>query len=90
MPMANPLRRVFLAHPASVGESYPQHFGIAARFGVTMIASGLGCLVHALVPALFVRTGSTAVKRLYGEMAARQPDLATPHLEPEWQLEYEI
>ena len=50
----------------------------------TMVSAKTG------LPALFVRTGSTAVKRLYGEMAARQPDLATPHQEPEWQLEYEI
>ena len=38
-------KRLFLDHPASVGESYPEHFGVAARFGVTMIGAGLAVLV---------------------------------------------
>ena len=65
--------RLFRAHPASVGESYAEHFGVAARFGATMIAGGVACLVHAAVPALFQRTGSVTVKRLHARMAARQP-----------------
>jgi hypothetical protein len=56
-----------------------------------MMAGGLGCLVHAIFPALFERTGSSAVKTLYGEMLARQPGVPRPaHEEPEWQIEYEI
>lgn len=88
--------RLFLAHPRSVDESYTEHFGVAFRFGATMVAGGFACIVHALVPALFVRTGSNAVKRLHARMAARQPDqrarsstLGAWH-EPEWQIEYEI
>jgi hypothetical protein len=89
--MPSPLRQWFLAHPASVGESYAEHFGVASRFGLTMIRGGLVCLVHALVPALFERTGSTAIKRLYGEMVARQPDTPRPAYEdPRWRPEYEI
>jgi len=88
--------RLFLAHPRSVGESYVEHFGVALRFGLTMVASGAACIVHALVPAMFVRTGSNAVKRLHAQMAARQPDPrargSRPGAwnEPEWQIEYEI
>jgi hypothetical protein len=43
-------------------------------------------------PALFRRpAGSRAVKRLYSEMAARQPDLIRPaHEDPRWRPEYEI
>ncbi|WP_374204801.1 DUF6356 family protein, partial [Aeromicrobium fastidiosum] len=26
-------RRLFLDHPATVGESYAEHFGVAGRFG---------------------------------------------------------
>ena len=85
------LRQWFLAHPHSVGESYLEHLFVAARFGLSMVAGGFGCLVHAVCPALFERTGSTAVKSLYGEMLARQPGSQRPaHEEPEWQLEYEI
>ncbi|WP_159181853.1 MULTISPECIES: DUF6356 family protein [Pseudomonadota] len=57
-------RRLFLDHPASVGESYAEHFGVASRFGVTLIGGGLGCLVHAVVPAAFKTTGSQTVLRL--------------------------
>lgn len=88
--------RLFLAHPRSVGESYGEHFGVATRFGATMMVSGAACIVHGLVPALFVRTGSNAVKRLHARMAARQPDLRARDTrvgawnEPGWQIEYEI
>ena len=85
--------RLFLSHPKTVNETYTEHFGVASRFGLTMIAGGLGCFVHAVVPALCVRTGSDTVKKLYGEMKSRQPAFSTARpafKEPEWQLEYEI
>ena len=85
--------RLFRSHPRSVGESYGEHAGIAGRFGVEMIAGGFACLVHAVVPAWFERTGSSIIKRLYGRMKARQPAFAEKRpafAEPEWQLEYEI
>ena len=89
--MASPLRRWFVAHPESVGESYAEHFGVAVRFGLTMIGGGFVCLVHALFPALFERTGSTAIKRLYSEMVARQPGAPRPaYDDPQWRPEYEI
>lgn len=89
--MANPLHRWFIEHPRSVGESYGEHFGVATRFGTTLIAGGLACLVHAVFPKLFERTGSGTVKRLYSQMVARQPGQRRPaYDEPEWRPEYEI
>ncbi|HEX4693741.1 DUF6356 family protein [Sphingomonas sp.] len=85
--------RLFLAHPRSVGESYPAHAATAFGFGFRMIGGGLACLVHGLLPTLFTRTGSTTVKALYGSMKARQPNYAErppAFTEPAWQLEYEI
>lgn len=85
------LRRWFLDHPASVGESYGEHFGVAGRFGLKMVTGGLACFVHAVFPNLFMRTGSTTVKTLYSEMVARQPGHPRPaYDEPEWRPEYEI
>ena len=40
-------RRLFLDHPKSVGESYGQHFGVAARFGFKMMWGGARCALHA-------------------------------------------
>ncbi len=85
--------RIFIAHPRSVGETYGQHLAVATRFGATMIFSGLAVLLHGLVPAAFAHTGSSAIKRLYGEMKRRQPLLADqpPAFRSDaWQLEYEI
>jgi hypothetical protein len=66
------IRRLFHDHPESVGETYLQHLGVAARFGASMIAGGLGALVHAVVPALCTTTGSRTVARLHAELCAKR------------------
>ncbi len=66
------LREMFTDHPESVGETYGEHFLVASSFGVTMLGAGLACLVHALVPGLFVKTGSAAVTGLYDRMVAHR------------------
>lgn len=89
--MSNLIHRWFAEHPQSVGETYPEHFGLAFRFGLSMLAGGLACLAHALFPKLFERTGSTTIKRLYAEIVARQPGREPmAHEEPGWRPEYEI
>lgn len=65
---ANP----FTEHPAAAGETYLAHLRVAASFGWQMIAGGLACLVHALLPFLFVRTGSDCICRLHERMHARR------------------
>lgn len=85
--------RLFMDHPRDVGESYGEHFATAAGFGVRMVAGGLACIVHAVVPVLFVRTASDTVKSLYATMKARQPAFAEQppaFTTAEWQLDYEI
>ncbi|MDE0421436.1 MAG: DUF6356 family protein [Gammaproteobacteria bacterium] len=55
-------------HLDEVGESYWEHMLKAAGFAVAMLAGGVACLVHALLPFLFVRTGSTRVRHLHEVM----------------------
>ena len=55
----------FTEHPASVGESYPQHMRMAFGFGARMVLAGLACLVHGLFPFLFVGTGSKCIQQLH-------------------------
>ncbi len=62
------LRRLFSEHPASVGESYGEHLLRALGFGSRMMLAGAACLVHALLPFLFVRTGSQAIAELHEAM----------------------
>jgi hypothetical protein len=47
-----------------VGETYRQHSRYAASVGALMVAAGLACLIHAVVPAFFETTASRAVRRL--------------------------
>ncbi|WP_369385548.1 DUF6356 family protein [Sphingomonas changbaiensis] len=64
--------KLFRDHPAEVGETYGEHFAAAGGFGLKMIAGGAACVVHALVPGLFVTTGSGTVKKLYDQMVAKR------------------
>ena len=59
---------LFTRHPATVGESYTEHMGVAAGFGTRLFLASLACFVHALLPFLFERTGSNTVQFLYGRM----------------------
>jgi len=61
----------FTRHPASVGESYAEHFERASSFGGAMLIAGCACLVHAVLPFLFEHTASRCVRRLHAEMANR-------------------
>lgn len=72
----DPINRLFTAHPASVGETYGEHLVQASRFGTRMILAGLACLVHGLLPFLFLRTGSATIAELHTRMVThrrRQP-----------------
>ena len=62
----------FLDHPASVGETYAQHLRSAWGFSLGMIAGGLACFIHGLLPFLFVTTGSATIRRLYGDMVVNR------------------
>ncbi|TLY55134.1 MAG: hypothetical protein E6K35_11950 [Gammaproteobacteria bacterium] len=61
--------RLFSEHPASVGETYGEHMSRAACFGVRMMLAGMACLVHAVLPFLFVRTGSRTIAELNDRLA---------------------
>ncbi len=64
----------FTRHPASVGESYGRHFGVATKFGATMIVGGIGAILHGVFPWMFETTGSRTVTRLYQQIAGRASD----------------
>ncbi|HYE48925.1 MAG TPA: DUF6356 family protein [Azospirillaceae bacterium] len=66
------IQRLFSQHPASVGETYLGHLAQAFRFGGTLVAAGLACLVHGLLPFLFVTTASKTVGRLHQRMTTHR------------------
>ena len=59
-------------HLRDTGESYGEHLRFACRVGAVAIGGGLACFAHALVPALFTTTGSSAIRRLSAMIDERQ------------------
>lgn len=78
--------RAFTDHPASVGESYGEHMGQAVCFGTRMVFAGFACLVHGVLPFLFVRTGSRAIVELNERMVVKRASRALPPLAASKQL----
>jgi hypothetical protein len=66
------LIRAFTEHPASVGETYTVHLLRAMYFGTRMVFAGFACLVHGVLPFLFVRTGSSAIAELNERMVVNR------------------
>lgn len=71
------IERTFLRHPRTVGESYGQHLVHAAGFSLAMFVGAVACLVHALIPALCVSTGSAIITRLHDRMVRNRTRLST-------------
>lgn len=62
------LMKVFTEHPESIGETYFEHAQHAAGFGSSMLLGALASFAHAVVPAVFVTTGSRIVTGLHQRM----------------------
>ncbi|HIG44380.1 MAG: DUF6356 family protein [bacterium] len=60
--------RFFLEHPASVGESYPEHFWTAMSFSIRLASAALMCGIHAFLPFMFTSSGSRMITLLHDEM----------------------
>lgn len=71
--------RLFLDHPRKVEESYTEHLAAASGFGLTMIIGGIACVIHALVPGLFVHTASDMIRRLHDRMVVNRQRSSTKH-----------
>jgi Family of unknown function (DUF6356) len=75
------LHRLFTEHLESVGETYGEHMVRASCFGGRMVLAGMACMVHALLPFIFVRTGSQAIDELHARMrATRRAAVSKPHV----------
>ena len=78
------IQRLFNEHPASVGESYWEHLLRASWFAGKMWMGAGACFIHALLPFLFVKTGSETIQQLHTAMVTHRRvkpegiDLAAP------------
>ena len=73
-----PVSRLFKEHPASVGESYFEHMRAALYFSVNMAGAAICCFVHAFLPFLFTKTGSSKIEHLF-QVMVRARDSFTKH-----------
>lgn len=62
------LRRHFTEHPASVGETYGEHFRVASGFAGQLLMASAACALHAIVPSFCTKTGSTKICELHEKM----------------------
>ena len=72
------IKRAFTEHPESVGETYFEHLAHASGFGVRMVLGGFACILHGLLPFLFVKTGSKQIEPLHGRMVVNRSKLPGP------------
>lgn len=68
----------FRAHPATVGETYLEHLRAALGFAGALFGAALACGVHAFLPFLFQKTGSTAIEDLHRRMVRQRATLRRP------------
>ena len=64
--------KAFTEHPASVGETYFQHMGMAFSFGFRMVGAGIGCILHGIFPFLCEKSGSKMINCLHTEMVTNR------------------
>ena len=70
--------RHFTEHPASVGETYGQHFRVAMRFSRCLAKAAGAAAIHAVVPSLCSKTASAEICKMHdilttGPRAANLP-----------------
>ena len=80
MSRMNVWKRLFAEHPATVNESYWQHFASAMGFGFRMIWGGLVCMVHAVIPGVCCTKASEMIGELHGRMITNRRRLEKPEL----------
>ena len=69
------LKAKFTEHPASVGETYGEHFVMASGFSLALLKAAFCCGVHAILPFAFEKTGSECITGLYDRMVTNRSRL---------------
>jgi hypothetical protein len=64
------LKQHFTEHPASVDETYFEHFKVAARFARCLTVAAGAAAVHAVVPSKCTKTASERICALHAEMTS--------------------
>ncbi len=63
--------RLFADHPREVGETYGDHFAMAALFGLRLARLSGTAFLHAVVPGVCKTTVSDEIKRMADDLGYR-------------------
>ncbi|MEM7273181.1 MAG: DUF6356 family protein [Actinomycetota bacterium] len=61
-------RKAFLDHPASVDETYLEHFAVATHYARELAGASAKAMVHAIIPGLCCTSASDKIKELNSEV----------------------
>ena len=62
----------FTDHPASVGQTYFEHFKFAVKVSKSLLKAFSACLIHAVYPPLHKNTASATIAELHNRIAQRK------------------
>ena len=62
----------FIDHPASVGQTYFEHFKFAIKVSLSLLKAFGACLIHAVYPPLYKSTASTTIAELNNRIEQRK------------------
>lgn len=60
------------SHLKDVNESYFMHLFYAVKYGIVLILLGLACILHGLIPNLFISTASDTMHSILKEINERK------------------
>ena len=59
-------------HPASVGQTYFEHFKFAVKVSTSLLKAFLACLIHAIYPPVHKNTASATIAELHNRIEQRK------------------
>jgi hypothetical protein len=62
-------------HLIEIGENYFAHFSFAAKSSIKLMIASFILIIHAILPFIFIKTGSNYVKKIHNQMQDRAKKL---------------
>ncbi len=59
-------------HPASVGQTYFEHFKFAVKVSTSLLKAFSACLIHAIYPPVHKNTASATIAELHNRIGQRK------------------
>jgi len=64
-------KKHFADHPATVGQTYLEHFAFSASFSLRLLLASFTAIVHAIFPCFFEKNTSRSIEELSQRMQQR-------------------